>query len=82
MDRLLAAYVAGEKSLGKVKRSGAIFASVWSSWRPPILPSSIQPHYQANSAQPLHIRKGLCTVDPPSSHLSQQHPHPGMSAAR
>ena len=52
VDRLLAAYGAGEKSIGKAMRSGAIFCSVWSGWRPPILPSSIQPHYrQADSGR-------------------------------
>ena len=50
VERLMAAYVAADRSRGKAQKPGAIFVSVWSGWQPPLKPSEInQPvYYQAD----------------------------------
>ena len=50
VDRLLAAYVAADRSRGKAQKPGAIFVSVWSGWQPPLRPSEINRpvYYQAD----------------------------------
>jgi hypothetical protein len=44
--RVLAAFVAADRSRGKAQKPGAIFASTWTGWQPPPLPSEInRPNY-------------------------------------
>jgi DNA-binding MarR family transcriptional regulator len=49
VERLMAAYVAADRSRGKAQKPGAIFVSVWSGWQPPLRPSEINRpfYYQA-----------------------------------
>ncbi|MBV8607594.1 MAG: helix-turn-helix domain-containing protein [Singulisphaera sp.] len=42
LQRLLDAFRVADRSRGKARRPGAIFASAWSSWTPPPLPSEIR----------------------------------------
>jgi Helix-turn-helix domain len=50
VERLMAAYVAADRSRGKAQKPGAIFVSVWSGWQPPLKPSEINRpvYYQAD----------------------------------
>ena len=50
VERLMAAYVAADRSRGKAQKPGAIFVSVWSGWQPPLRPSEINRpvYYQAD----------------------------------
>ena len=41
VERLLAAYVAADRSKGKAQKPGAIFVATWSGWQPPLKPSEI-----------------------------------------
>jgi hypothetical protein len=41
VERLLAAFVVADRSRGKARKPGAIFASAWSRWEPPPKPSEI-----------------------------------------
>jgi Helix-turn-helix domain len=41
VERLLAAFVVADRSRGKARKPGAIFASAWSGWEPPPKPSEI-----------------------------------------
>jgi hypothetical protein len=49
VERLLAAFHAADRSRGKARKPGAIFASTWTGWQPPPLPSAINrpAYYQA-----------------------------------
>ena len=54
VDRLLAAYQAGERSRGSARRPGSIFCSVWSGWQPPLKPSEInRPKSTRHPLQPV-----------------------------
>ena len=50
VERLIAAYVAADRSRGKAQKPGAIFVSVWSGWQLPLRPSEINRpvYYQAD----------------------------------
>ena len=41
VERLLAAFTAADRSRGKARKPGAIFAATWASWQPPPKPSEI-----------------------------------------
>ena len=41
VERLLAAFVAADRSRGKARKPGAIVASTWTGWQPPPLPGAI-----------------------------------------
>ena len=46
VERLLAAFTAADRSRGKARKPGAIFAVTWASWQPPPRPSEInRPQY-------------------------------------
>ena len=46
VERLLAAFTAADRSRGKARKPGAIFAATWASWQPPPKPSEInRPQY-------------------------------------
>jgi hypothetical protein len=49
VERLLAAFRAADRSRGEARKPGAIFASIWTGWQPPPLPSAINRpvYYQA-----------------------------------
>ena len=54
VERLMAAYVAADRSRGKAQKPGAIFVSVWSGWQPPLKPSEInRPKYRQAPSQPV-----------------------------
>ena len=54
VERLLAAYQAGERSRNSARRPGSIFCSVWSGWQPPLKPSEInRPKYYQAPSQPV-----------------------------
>ena len=54
VERLMAAYVAADRSRGKAQKAGAIFVSVWSGWQPPLKPSEInRPKYHQAPSQPV-----------------------------
>ena len=54
VERLIAAYVAADRSRGKAQKPGAIFVSVWSGWQPPLKPSEInRPKYHQTPSQPV-----------------------------
>ncbi|HMB03338.1 MAG TPA: hypothetical protein VKP69_06300, partial [Isosphaeraceae bacterium] len=46
VERLVAAFTAADRSRGKARKPGAIFAVTWASWQPPPRPSEInRPQY-------------------------------------
>ena len=50
LERLLDAFRVADRSRGKARKPGAIFASAWSSWQPPPLPSAIRSYQQPTAA--------------------------------
>ena len=66
VERLMAAYVAADRSRGKAQKPGAIFVSVWSGWQPPLKPSEInRPVYCASIRAPGVCPQGQPSVTPP-----------------
>ena len=66
VERLMAAYVAADRSRGKAQKPGAIFVSVWSGWQPPLKPSEInRPVYCASIQAPGVCPQGQPSVTPP-----------------
>ena len=61
VERLVAAFKAADRAVGKVRKPGSIFATTWASWQPKVLPSEINrpTYFQAD-------RVGIPATDPPA----------------
>jgi hypothetical protein len=72
VDRLLAAYQAGDRSRQSARRPGSIFCSVWSGWQPPLKPSEInRPQYYQAPSPPV-VRASPAPVPEAPAELSRE----------
>jgi hypothetical protein len=74
VERLVAAFMAADRAVGKVRKPGAIFATTWASWQPSPLPSQVRYYQQPSHPPAPPVVSDVAAYDPPAPVVDIQSP--------